>query len=143
MVRWHVVSRVFSLSSNFDILSTRSAITSSRCIIYVCWEALTSIYSTMSVCSWVIALSSSFYISIYVLFLSSWSSLTKVCSSYICSTRFSKLFPAVCTVLMEASASSFHFLSVFCSYSRPPTYVACVLRFWTTSEQNCWTSSNC
>ena len=124
-----IMARVFSLFSSTIILSTNSVTRSSRCVIWFYWEELTSFCSTMSSCSLVTAAFNSWIISLDALFLSSWSILTRVWCSCISLTFVSSLFPAVCIYLMEASASSFHFLSVFYAWSRLPTNAAYVRRF--------------
>jgi hypothetical protein len=134
---------VFSFCSRTIIRSTNSVTRSSRWTIWFYWDEFTSFYSTMSICSCVTAAFSSFRRAVDAWFLSAWSYVIKVWVSCISFTFVSSLFPAAWICLMEFSASSFHFLSVFCSCSRPLTNWACVLKFCTTSAQNLCTSSNC
>lgn len=124
------------LSSSFVILSTSSATTSSRWVIQFAWELLTSFWSRMSCWSWVIALSCSFYRAHKALFLSSWSSLTRVYVFCISITFFSRLLPAVWTVRIWLSASFFQHLSALSCSTRLLMYAAQVLRLRTRSEKN-------
>ena len=136
-------ARVFSFFSRMMIRSTSSVTKSSRCLIWLYYDALTSFCSTMSSCSCVTAAFSSLRRAFDALFLSSWSYVTRVWVSCIWFTLASSLFPAVWICLIVFSTSSFHFWSVFCYCSRPLTYWACVRKFCTTSAQNLCTSSNC
>jgi hypothetical protein len=127
-----VVSCVFAASSIFVILSTRSSTTFSRWSMRFYYVWLISFWSTISCCNLVMSSLSWLQTSFTATFLVSCSCLASTVASPIYRTLSSSAFPAVCTVLIDSSACSYHVLCALDFMTRSVIWAAWFLRLPTT-----------